>query len=79
MKNTKIKNIHFIGIGGVGMSGIAIVAKAQGFHVSGSDIKAGYMIGMLEEAGIDVFIGHKSENISKVKNTPDVVIVSTAI
>lgn len=75
----KIKNIHFIGIGGVGMSGIALIAKAQGMNVSGSDLKHGFMIDNLKKAGIKVFIGHKSENIMAVGNKPDVVVVSTAI
>lgn len=79
MAKLKINNIHFIGIGGVGMSGIAIVAKAQGMNVTGSDLRQGYMTDILEEKGIKVSIGHKSSNIKTGKNAPDVVVVSTAI
>lgn len=57
------------------MSGIALVANAQGLKVSGSDIRRSYMTDLLEQAGIDVMIGQVAENIKD----PDVVVVSTAI
>lgn len=69
--------IHFIGIGGVGMSGIAQVAKDQGNKVSGSDIRSSRYTDALKEAGIPVFIGHEASHIDTVK--PDIVVVSTAI
>jgi len=73
----KIKRIFFIGIGGVGMSGIARVAHDQGLQVSGSDMRESRYTRQLCEAGIEVFIGHEAQNILDVK--PDVVVISTAI
>lgn len=72
-----IRKIHFIGIGGVGMSGIARVAAEQGYLVSGSDLRKSRYTDQLEEAGVKVFVGQKAENITET--TPDVVVVSTAI
>lgn len=71
----RIKHIHFVGIGGAGMCGIAEVLSNQGYQVSGSDIKASKTTAQLEEKGIKVFIGHAAEN---VENT-HVLVVSTAI
>lgn len=71
----RIQNIHFVGIGGSGMCGIAEVLHNQGYQVSGSDIKESAVTDRLRHAGIEVFIGHDSQNIS---NT-DVVVVSSAI
>ena len=63
MSEERIKQVHFIGVGGVGMSGIARVAHDQGMQVSGSDIKESRYTKQLREAGITVFIGQKAENI----------------
>lgn len=71
-----ISKVHFIGIGGVGMSGIARVASDQGMQVSGSDLKQSRYTTQLEEAGVKVFIGHDAANIP---DDVDVVVVSTAI
>lgn len=71
----RIKHIHFVGIGGAGMCGIAEVLKNQGYKVSGSDIKASKTTAQLEENGIKVFIGHAVENIKGA----NVLVVSTAI
>lgn len=71
----RIKHIHFIGIGGAGMCGIAEVLKNQGYQVSGSDIKASKTTAQLEDNGIRVFIGHSAENIQGA----NVIVVSTAI
>ena len=71
-----ISKVHFIGIGGVGMSGIARVASDQGMQVSGSDLKQSRYTTQLEEAGVKVFIGHDASNIPQ---DVDVVVVSTAI
>ena len=71
----RIKHIHFVGIGGAGMCGIAEVLKNQGYKVSGSDIKASKTTAKLEENGIRVFIGHTAENIKDA----NVLVVSTAI
>ncbi|NOQ64125.1 MAG: UDP-N-acetylmuramate--L-alanine ligase [Methyloprofundus sp.] len=70
-----IQRIHFVGVGGTGMSGIAEVLSNQGYQVSGSDIKAGPVTQRLEQAGVKIFIGHDAENINGV----DVVVTSTAV
>jgi UDP-N-acetylmuramate--alanine ligase len=74
MFNT-IKNIHFVGIGGSGMSGIAEVLFHLGYNVSGSDIKKSSTTEKLKNLGIKIYIGHKSENIENAQ----VVVVSSAI
>ena len=51
--------IHFVGIGGIGMSGIAQVLHNLGYHVQGSDVAEGYNIARLREAGMQVHIGHE--------------------
>ena len=71
----RIKNIHFIGIGGAGMSGIAEVFHNLGYIISGSDISEGPMVRHLRELGIEIQIGHSQESIKGVH----VVVVSTAI
>lgn len=76
MSEDRIKQVHFIGVGGVGMSGIARVAHDQGMQVSGSDIKESRYTKQLREAGITVFIGQKAENIPE---GDPVVVISTAI
>ena len=76
MSEERIKQVHFIGVGGVGMSGIARVAHDQGMQVSGSDIKESRYTKQLREAGITVFIGQKADNIPE--GNP-VVVISTAI
>ena len=72
----EFEKLHFIGIGGVGMSGIARVAHDQGMQVSGSDLKESRYTRQLREAGIDVHIGHDPANIPE---GDPVVVVSTAI
>ena len=71
----RIKKIHFVGIGGVGMGGIAEVLFNQGYQVSGSDIKIGAMTSRLTDAGVQIDIGHQGENVVD----KDVVVVSTAV
>lgn len=71
----RIKNIHFVGIGGVGMCGIAEVLLNQGYMVSGSDIRESGVTQRLRMLGANVFIGHASDNVKNV----DVVVVSSAI
>lgn len=71
----RISRIHFVGIGGVGMCGIAEVLFNQGYKVSGSDIKSSATTGRLENIGIQVFIGHERANV----DGSDVVVVSTAV
>ncbi len=67
--------IHFVGIGGVGMSGIAEVLKNLGYKVQGSDIAKNSNVERLEKLGVKIFIGHSKEN---VKNA-DIVVKSSAI
>lgn len=69
--------VHFIGVGGAGMSGIALVLHERGYAVSGSDLKTSRYIRQLTRAGVDIHIGHDAATIDAVK--PDVVVVSTAI
>ncbi|MBD3777490.1 MAG: UDP-N-acetylmuramate--L-alanine ligase, partial [Thiotrichales bacterium] len=71
----KVKQIHFIGIGGVGMAGIAEVCLNLGYTVSGSDLKHNPTVARLMEQGALIQLGHDAEH---VKNA-DVVVVSTAI
>ncbi|MFA5983518.1 MAG: UDP-N-acetylmuramate--L-alanine ligase [Methylococcaceae bacterium] len=71
----KIDRIHFVGIGGTGMSGIAEVLSNLGYQVSGSDIKASSVTQRLAELGVVITIGHKRENV----HLADVVVVSSAI
>jgi UDP-N-acetylmuramate--alanine ligase len=75
MKFSRIRNIHFVGIGGAGMSGIAELLFNLGYHVTGSDIRPSETTERIKNLGIDVQIGHKSEN---VKNA-DVVVISSAV
>jgi UDP-N-acetylmuramate--alanine ligase len=72
---TDIGTIHFIGIGGIGMSGIAEVMHNLGYTVQGSDVAEGYVIEGLRKRGIKVFIGHDAANLGDAA----VVVTSTAI
>ncbi len=74
MRN-RVNNIHFVGIGGSGMSGIAEVLVNLGYSVSGSDIADGPVTERLRQAGAKVMIGHHADNI----NNAEVVVVSSAI
>ncbi|MBB5688998.1 UDP-N-acetylmuramate--L-alanine ligase [Roseomonas alkaliterrae] len=67
--------IHFVGIGGIGMSGIAEVLHTLGYQVQGSDIAEGYTVARLRDIGIPVFIGHDAANLGDAQ----VVVVSTAV
>jgi UDP-N-acetylmuramate--alanine ligase len=68
----RIRNIHFTGIGGAGMSGIAEVFHNLNYHISGSDIADSAMVRHLRELGIEVTIGHRRENVADAH----VVVVS---
>lgn len=70
-----IRRIHFVGIGGVGMCGIAEVLMNLGYEVTGSDIKASAVTESLQQHGATVFIGHQAENVVEA----DVVVVSSAV
>ncbi|WP_316178587.1 MULTISPECIES: UDP-N-acetylmuramate--L-alanine ligase [unclassified Bradyrhizobium] len=71
----EIGPIHFVGIGGIGMSGIAEVLCNLGYTVQGSDASDNANVARLREKGITVSVGHKAENVAGA----DVVVVSTAI
>jgi UDP-N-acetylmuramate--alanine ligase len=71
----KVKRIHFVGIGGAGMSGIAEVLANQGFEVSGSDIAESAATRRMAGLGIKVAIGHAAANVQ----TADAVVISTAV
>ncbi|MDG1820077.1 MAG: UDP-N-acetylmuramate--L-alanine ligase [Porticoccaceae bacterium] len=71
----RIRRIHFVGIGGSGMCGIAEVLLNQGYEISGSDIGRGPSIKRLTDAGATVFIGHREENIQGAH----VVVKSSAV
>ncbi len=71
----KIQQIHFVGIGGIGMSGIAEVLLNLGYRVSGSDLKSSAVTQRLAGLGAAVFEGHRAENISGA----EVVVTSSAI
>jgi UDP-N-acetylmuramate--alanine ligase len=72
---TDIGTIHFVGIGGIGMSGIAEVMHILGYKVQGSDVAEGYVVEGLRKAGIPVAIGQAADNLGDAA----VVVVSTAI
>lgn len=70
-----IGTIHFVGIGGIGMSGIAEILNNLGYTVQGSDISDNANVQRLRNLGIKVFVGHKGENVVDAK----VVVISTAV
>lgn len=70
-----IGKLHFVGIGGIGMSGIAEVLHALGYQVQGSDLSDGANVKRLQEKGIEVFIGHEAKNIDDAA----IVVISSAI
>ncbi len=75
MKLSKIKNIHFIGIGGVGMVGIAEMLLNQGYSVSGSDLIENKNTQRLKSLGAKIFIGHSEKNV----RDSDVIVHSSAV
>jgi UDP-N-acetylmuramate--alanine ligase len=62
---TDVGTIHFVGIGGIGMSGIAEVMHQLGYKVQGSDVAEGYVVEGLRKAGIPVRIGHSADNLGE--------------
>ncbi|MDW8066771.1 MAG: UDP-N-acetylmuramate--L-alanine ligase [Aquificaceae bacterium] len=75
MFREKVKSFHFVGIGGIGMSGIAQILLDMGYKVSGSDIKENRNIELLRKKGAKVYIGHREENVEGVQ----VVVYSSAV
>lgn len=71
----RIRRIHFVGIGGAGMCGIAEVLLNQGYEISGSDLKTSETTQRLVSMGAKVFVGHRAENVSGV----DVLVSSSAV
>lgn len=59
----KVKNVHFIGIGGSGMCPLAEILHAEGYNITGSDISEGDTLDRIKDYGIKVFMGHKAENV----------------
>lgn len=70
-----VQNIHFVGIGGIGMSGIAEVLIDLGFKVSGSDLTDSTILNKLRNAGANIYIGHDAKNIGKA----NAVVISSAV
>jgi UDP-N-acetylmuramate--alanine ligase len=70
-----LRSLHFIGIGGAGMSGIALVLRKRGYEVTGSDLKPSRYVTLLENEGVPVKIGHSAVNLDH----PDVAVISSAI
>src|SRR5690554_4256028 len=71
----RVKNVHFVGIGGSGMCGIAEVLLNLGFNISGSDLSSNSVTRRLKALGAMIFQGHAKENLEKA----DVVVVSSAV
>ncbi len=71
----KTEQIHFVGIGGIGMSGLALIMNGLGFKVQGSDISNNKNIDRLKHKNIKIFFGHKSKNLKK----STVLVISSAI
>ncbi len=75
IKLAKSEVIHFVGIGGIGMSGLSLIMKRKGFKVQGSDVSNNKNINRLKKENIKVFVGHQKENI----NNATILVVSSAI
>ena len=73
---TRPRRIHIVGIGGVGMSAIALLLARMGHTVSGSDLKESVALARLEAAGVQVAVGNRAENVPR---DADAVVYSTAI
>src|SRR3954467_11783102 len=71
----RIQQVHFVGVGGIGMSGIAEVLINSGFNVSGSDLKRSEVTKRLQLLGVEFKEGHRAENVGAA----DVVVRSTAV
>jgi len=75
IKLAKSEVIHFVGIGGIGMSGLSLIMKGKGFKVQGSDISSNKNIDRLKKEKIKIYIGHKKQNINKAT----ILVISSAI
>ena len=75
-----IGTLHFVGIGGIGMSGIAILLNALGYKVQGTDQAEGANVARLREIGLRVMVGHAAKNILCEKGElPDAIVISSAV
>lgn len=70
-----IRRIHFVGIGGISMSGLAEILVNKGFYITGSDIRESEITHKLEKAGVKIFYGHREENVSGA----DLVVYTAAV
>lgn len=75
IKDHNFSHVHFIGIGGISMSGLAEILLVEGYNVSGSDMNSSLIINKLESQGAKIYIGHSAENI----NDSDLVVYTDAI
>jgi UDP-N-acetylmuramate--alanine ligase len=71
----RVRKIHFIGVGGIGMSGLAEILRSMGFEVSGSDLKEGDNTGRLKRLGVQIRVGHAAAHV----HGADVVVYSSAV
>src|SRR5690349_14801329 len=71
----RVRSIHFVGVGGIGMSGIAAVLIAHGFEISGSDVRESDILARLRSLGATIQVGHRSENVTHA----DVLVFSSAV
>ena len=71
----RVRHVHFVGVGGIGMSGIAEILRSLDFSVSGSDLKGSEVTRRLEQLGVHVDVGHRASNVRDV----DVVVISSAV
>ena len=71
----KVNKVHFVGIGGIGMSGLAQIMKNMGFSIQGSDLNQNKNTERLIKSGIKVFFGHHKKNLKKAT----MIVISSAI
>ena len=71
----KTEVIHFVGIGGIGMSGLSLIMKAKGFKIQGSDLNLNKNVERLKKEKIKVFIGQKKQNLENAT----IIVISSAI
>src|SRR6188508_2232561 len=71
----RVRHVHFIGVGGIGMSGLAEILRTLEFDVSGSDLREGENTKSLQRLGVRIDVGHRAENVVGA----DVVVYSSAI
>ena len=71
----RLGHVHFVGIGGAGLSGIARIMRARGITVTGSDAADSPTLGALRDLGAEVAVGHRAEHV----HGADTVVVSTAV